>query len=249
MNITIITASRRPKGYLNLVKQLEENIPDIILEYLCFIDNKELQLEYNKIRTLYPKVKIILAESNFIFKKGWDSVYNLLTKYSKGEYCWQLFDSDEIIFYDKKQFKIDINEEYDLFGIPTLMQRGNSNENKFQLYKNDGLLYWYGLVHENQMFLRNPNIKIINSIKINHNNALDNNSKKMKKTEQGIPIIEMEEEGTDGYLRNLLYESLVFEIVNNNGRHKNKEYLIKYYNVNKSVIDTYYKLAVAKWGN
>jgi hypothetical protein len=248
LNISVITASRRPEGYLNLVKQLEETIPDIILEYLCFIDNKELQPEYVKIRTKYPKVKIILAESSFIFKKGWDSVYTILTKYSKGDFIWQLFDSDDIKFSSIEQFKKDVDGEYDLLGIPTLMQRGNSDEIKFQLYKNNNLLYWYGLVHENQIFLRNPNTKIINSVRVNHNNALDKNSKEMKKTDDGIPIIEMEDEGTDGYLRNLLYESLVYEIVNNNGRHQNKEYLIRYYNINKLVIDAYYKLAIVKWG-
>ncbi len=247
ITLSIITASRRPQGYLNLVKQLDEKLSNYIVEYLCFIDNKELKSEYDKIKEQYPKVKIILAQENYIWKNGWDSVYNLLIRTSKGNHCWMLFDSDEIILDNPKRFVNDLNDG-ELFGINTKMQRGNVFENKFQLFYNNGNIKYYGLVHENQIYLNHsPNVKILNSIRINHNNALDKNSKELKKTEDGIPILEMEEEGTDGYLRNLLYEGITWKIVNQNGRQQNRDYLIRYYNVNKEVIDKYYKKACEKW--
>ena len=247
LTLSTISASRRPTGYLNLVKQLEEKLSDYIVEYLCFIDDVKLKPEYDKIKEQYPKVKIILAQENYIWKNGWDSVYNLLIKSSKGLICWMIFDSDEIILDNSERF---IDDLYDgeLFGINTKMQRGNVFENKFQLFYNNGNIKYFGLVHENQIFMNHsPKIKILNSIRINHNNALDKNSKELKKTEDGIPILEIEEEGTDGYNRNLLYEGLTWKVVNQNGRQQNRDYLIRYYNVNKEVIDEYYKRAVEKW--
>jgi len=244
---SILTASRRPEGYLNLVRQLEEKLSNYVVEYLCFIDKAELKPEYDKIKEQYPKVKIILAQENYIWKNGWDSVYNLLIKSSKAVMCWLLFDSDEIVLDNTEQF---IHDLYDgeLFGINTKMQRGNVFENKFQLFYNNGNIKYFGIVHENQVFLKHsPNIVVLNSIRINHNNALDKNSKELKKTEDGIPILEMEEEGTDGYNRNVLYEGLTWKVVNQNGRQQNRDYLIRYYNVNKDIIDEYYKIASEKW--
>ena len=96
-----------------------------------------------------------------------------------------------------------------------------------------------GLCHEIMNFNRQPKIIPTTAIKIIHNNALDKTSQNIKKSPDGFPILEKAEEGSDSEKRNLLYEALVYRIVNEGGKHAHKQWYEGYYKVNKAIIDEY----------
>ena len=244
--LTLITTTRRLNGFNNLINQLEEKLGDLFVEYRAFVNTKESVDEYKKIQTKNNKIKIILAPEDYIYKQGFDKVYNILGSNIKSKYVIILFDTDTIDLIDKNKLVEELNQDCDIYSFKMYMQRGNVWEDKFQIYKPEKM-QWFGLVHENQQFYSQPKVGKIESLKILHNNALDNTSKNLKKNEQGFIILEKTEDGTDSDNRNLLYEYLTWQIVNNNGRHLHKEWFKKHYEYNKEVIDWYYERAKQKY--
>src|ERR1035441_9936983 len=104
MQISILTASRRPAGYRRLLEKLEFLIPEHIKNYLVFVqDNvkdyisigEDLKI-YDKSNIKDNKLRIIIAPKDYIFKNGFDCVYNLLIKSSNSELIWRLSDTDKV---------------------------------------------------------------------------------------------------------------------------------------------------------
>jgi hypothetical protein len=77
-------------------------------------------------------------------------------------------------------------------------------------------------------------------MKVQHRNAIDSKSQNLKKNPEGFIILEKTEEGTDSDERNLLYETLTWKIVNENGRHDNPAWFRRHYEINSQVVDWYY---------
>jgi hypothetical protein len=245
--ISVITATRRPEEYLKMVENIEAKMGELVSEYIAFTNDSSQRQMYSEIKNKNPKIKIISAADNYIYMNGFDSLYNLLIKIAKDKYLLQIFDVDSVEV-DLEQFKKDLEEDKDMYGFKMYMQRGDVWETKFQLWKRD-LLTWYGLVHENQQFVRQPNIKEISSFKVIHSNARDNKSLNLNKTTDGFIILEKTEIGTDSDSRNMLYESLAWKIVNDNGRHMNKQWFQRHYDINKDVIEWYHQRAKLQWEN
>jgi hypothetical protein len=237
--ISIVTVTRRPDGYRNMVKSVNEQLGEHIDQFLAFSNNPQTQDEYKAIEKENPKVKMLFAKENFIYKSGFDTVYNYLhSKISPENWIFIAVDTDTITIDKDLLFK-DLSTNPDMLGIQMYMQRGNVWETKNLFYKNDNLFQWFGLVHEVMNFNRQPKIIPTQAIKIVHNNALDKTSKEIKKTSDGFPILEKAEPGSDSEKRNLLYETLVYRIVNEGGRHAHKQWYDRYYQINKEVIDYY----------
>lgn len=219
---------------------------ELIDNYICFVNNPNVLNEYKDIKKKFDKVKVIIGEPNFIYKKGFDGVYNMLQKLNKSKFNLILFDSDEVII-NKEKLISDLNKNIDVYGFPVYMERGDSQEIKYQLYKNDNLLSWFGAVHENQKFNRQPTILEIDSINVKHKNAMDKFSKEIKKNSNGMIILEKAEKNSDSYNRDILYETLTWRIVNENLPHQNRNWFLKHYEINKDVIDYYAKEANEKF--
>jgi len=243
--ITVLTASRRPDLYQILVQNLENQLGDLIDEYLVFVNDESQKEKYKKIRFSNSKIRIIFGKEDYIYKMGFDSLYNLLISQTKSKYCFMLFDTD-IIEIDKEKFKQELATDKDLYSFSCYMQRGDVWEEKYQLFKRD-LVQWFGLVHENQTFKYPPQIAKLESLKIYHNNSIDKNSENVKKNKDGFIILEKTEEGSDSDKRNMLYETLTWKIVNESGRHQNPAWFKQHYSINKELIDDYYQRAKQKY--
>lgn len=247
--ISVITATRRFYDFRRMVCNTEIKMGKLVTEYIAFVNDSSQREEYATLKNSGcckpEKLKILFAPDNYIYKNGFDSLYNLLIKTAKGKYLLQIFDVDYLTV-DLEQFKKDLELDKDIYGFPMYMQRGDVWETKFQLWKRD-LLTWYGLVHENQQFAKQPETMEITSLKVDHNNARDDASSNLRKTPDGFIILEKTEPGTDSDKRNMLYESLTWEIVNNNGRHQNKGWFVRHYDINKEVIDWYHERAKELW--
>ena len=257
--ITVVSMSRRFEGYQHLVKQLETQIPDLIGQYLVFVNDDSIKDKYRKFSDTFLKIKLegmiveqskvrpFFAGSDFVFKHGHDFVYNYLEKNCFTDYILKVFDTDEIVI-DPEKFKQEFTLGKDLYGIPTWMARGDSSEIKYQLYKKD-LFKWIGAVHENQEFFRTPTVYDLKGFSVFHRNAVDEASKNVEKNKDGFIILKKvtEEENKDSYLRNLLYESLAYRIVYENLPHQNAAWFKQHYQINKEVIDYYYNEALKRW--
>jgi hypothetical protein len=246
--ISILTATRRPDGYIKMVDDIESKLSDVVTEYVAFVNDIKLKPLFREIQKHNSKIKIIYAKDDFIFRNGFDSVYNSLMKAAKSKYVLMVFDADEIVV-DKDKLIKELDKDLDIYTFQMYMQRGNVWENKIQLYKREGVLQWFGLVHENQKFLKQPSHGILDKdvFYIMHYNARDKNSQELKKTNDGFIILEETEDGTDSDIRNILYESLTWKIVNENGRHMHKPWFEKHYEINKDMIDKYYQKAKNLW--
>ncbi len=240
--ISILTASRRPEGYKKLVEQLEQSsIAELIENYIVMVDNEAQHDEFKSIKDTYSKVKIMKVQHNYIYNNGWDAVYNILAKAAKTPYVWLLFDTD-IVKIDGEQFKKDMEQQADVYSYPTYMQRGDAQETKAQLYKKD-CLEWFGALHENQMFKRQPKVADITSANVSHNNALDAESKNIRKSSDGFLLLDKTQEGTDSDKRNLLYEGITWKIVHGEFKHQHMGWFQRHYELNKEVIDWYHDRA------
>jgi len=237
--ISIITVTRRPEGYKNMVESIEKQIGGLVDRYLAFTNNLQTQEQYKAIEAENSKVKIFYGKENFIYKSGFDTVYNFLhTKVPPENWIFIAVDVDQIEI-NKEQLEKDMATDPDMMSIQMYMQRGDVWETKNLFYKANNLFQWYGLVHEIMNFNRQPKIIPTTAIKIIHKNALDKTSQDIKKSPDGFPILEKAEIGSDSEKRNLLYESLVYRIVNEGGRHAHKQWYDRYYQINKEVIDYY----------
>ena len=237
--ISIITVTRRPDGYKAMVESIENQIGDLVDRYLAFTNNPQTHDQYKAIEAENSKVKIFYAKENFIYKSGFDTVYNFLhSKVPPENWIFVAVDTDTIEI-NKEQLLKDISTSPDMLGIQMYMQRGNVWETKNLFYKANNLFSLAGLCHEIMNFNRQPKIIPTTAIKIIHNNALDKTSQNIKKSPDGFPILEKAEEGSDSEKRNLLYEALVYRIVNEGGKHAHKQWYEGYYKVNKAIIDEY----------
>lgn len=247
--ITVITTSRRPNYYSKFVYETERKIGKYIEQYIVFVNDSTLKQQYNLLKIEFDKVNVVFAPDNYLFKKGFDSAYNLLLSQVKTKFAWMLFDTDEVILNNNSEFERIIESDYNYIGIQTHMQRGDSTEYKYQLY-DPKLVRWVGAVHENQIF--NGEIKSIdidsNAMSVKHKNAIDIDNESIKKTEDGFIIIEKHPEGSDSFNRNLLYEALTYRIVHENLYHKYRGWFVRHYEINKEVVDWYYQKALEKWG-
>jgi hypothetical protein len=238
--ISVVSMSRRPVLYKQFVQSMEEQMGTLVLEYLVFVNDKSIYSDYKQLEREFPnKLRVISTEEDFVFKYGHDMVYNFLDKQAKGDYILKLFDTDRIEI-DFPTLQKEIESQADIYGIPTYMQRGDVWETKYQLYKK-GVLTWFGLVHENQHFnLGNQNLVhvILKGMKVYHENALDPESAKLEK-KNGFIILQKTQEGSDSDSRNLLYETLTWKIVNENGRHDSRQWFVEHYQLNKEIIDDY----------
>lgn len=246
--ITVISTTRRPEQYKQFLLNIERELGEFIESYLGFTNDLSTKESYKALKSEFPKLKIVYAPDNFIFKNGFDKTYNLLLNKVSTEYAWMLFDVDEVIVSDKSKFAESINGFYNYVGIPTHMQRGDSLEVKYQLYKTN-LIRWEGAVHENQAFL--GEVKSIDLpdtvIKVLHKNAVDTESSNLKKTDDGFIILERTTEGSDSDKRNMLYEGLTYRIVYEGLPHRYRGWFIRHYEINKEIIDWYYGRAIEKW--
>jgi hypothetical protein len=237
--ISIITVTKRREGYKSMVESIEKQTGGLVDRYIAFTNNLQTHDAYKAIEAENSKVKIFYGKENFIYKSGFDTVYNFLhTKVPPENWIFVAVDVDNIEI-NKEQLEKDIATDPDMMSIQMYMQRGNVWETKNLFYKANNLFQWHGLVHEIMNFNRQPKIIPTTAIKIIHNNALDKTSQEIKKSQDGFPILEKAEEGSDSEKRNLLYESLVYRIVNEGGRHAHKQWYDRYYQINKEVIDYY----------
>lgn len=245
--ISVLTATRRPDGYRKMIEQVENSMGGLITEYLAFVNTDAVRDEFKHIASQIPKIKVLNAPENFIYRNGFDSVYNALIKASKGTHIIMLFDTDDVVV-NMEVLQRELESDTDLFSFDMYMQRGDSWEKKFQLYRNDGLVRWFGLVHENPQFSKQPKIKELprEVLHVLHMNARDQKSQELQRKE-GFIILERTEEGTDSDERNLLYESLTWKIIHENGRHPHKQWFEKHYSFNKEIVDWYHERAVARW--
>jgi hypothetical protein len=242
--ISVVSMSRRPELYFEFVKSLEKSIPDIIAEYIVFVnDPVTLPRYYSFANNDCNKVKILNAPEDFVFKYGHDTVYNYIEKKVIGDYIFKLFDTD-VCEIDRDVFIEDLKLNADIYGMDTFMERGNVWEVKYQLYKR-GVLKWMGIVHENQHFLiDSPKKLTLKGLKVYHHNALDPESaEELEKNAEGFIILKPTKEGSDSDRRNLLYETLTWKIVNEGGRHDHLGWFQKHYAINKDMVDAYYKRA------
>jgi hypothetical protein len=242
--------SRRFDGYCKLVEQFEHIIPEFIEQYIVFVNDDKLKSLYKSLENQNKKVKCVFANENFVFKNGHDTVYNYLDSLVQSEWILKLFDTDRIeldIELFKKEFE-GLNNKINIYGIPTFMQRGEVWENKYQLYKK-GIANWYGILHENLEF----NVQLITydlkSLKVFHENGIDNKSLDVKKTEDGFIILEETFSGEDSHERNVLYESLGYKIVFEGGRHRNRDWFVRNFEINKNLILKYVEEAKKRWQN
>jgi hypothetical protein len=247
--ISVVSMSRRFEGYCKLVEQFENIIPNFIEQYIVFVNDDKLKSLYKSLENQNKKVKCVFANENFVFKNGHSVVYNYLDSLVQSEWILKLFDTDRIeldIELFKKEFEKSQEKNVNIFGIPTFMQRGEVWENKYQLYKK-GIANWHDAVHENLI----PNVQLISydlkSFKVYHENSLDNNSKNLKKDNEGFLILEKTEEGTDSDNRNLLYEFFSWKIVHGELNHQHKQWFDTHYSKNKNLIDWYYERAKKKY--
>jgi hypothetical protein len=235
-----------------MIIDTESKMGEVIDKYIVFVNDKTKIDQYKEIKKSFSvsKLNLVIANDNFIFHHGFDTVYNNLRKYSKettkSTHVLILFDTD-IVEVDLDALKKELEIPIDLYSYKMYMQRGDVWEDKYQLYSNDGFLNWYGLVHENQIFTRQYTVGRLNNFRVLHHNALDKFSKELKKTQDGFIILEKTDEGTDSDKRNMLYESLVWKIVNAGGRHINRNWFLKHYEINKELIDWYYNRARIEW--
>lgn len=248
--ITVVTTTRRPDKYEKFVENTIKTVGKPIEGFIGFCNDIGLKPLYKKIEHENPMVKMIYAPDNYIFKNGFAKTYNMLLKQVKTELAWMLFDVDEVIIEDYDKFIEILGSFHNYYGIRTHMKRGDSWEDKFQLF-DPNVIRWDGYVHENQIGMGELKSIIFpdNVIKVIHNNIVDTESANLEKTEDGFIILKKTEEGTDSDRRNLLYEGLTYRIVHENLHHKFRGWFLKHYEINKEVIDEYYKRAVQKWGN
>lgn len=233
--------SRRPQMYKQFVDQIENLSGTLIDSYFVFVNDPQTLPFYKSLEISNPKVKVFNAPEDFVYRYGHDTVYNYLEKQVQSPYVLKLFDTDTVEI-DPKLLEEELKKGADIYGMETYMERGNVWETKFQLYKK-GVLEWFGLVHENQHFKGNVNAEKMESIKVYHHNALDPESANLKKNAEGFIILEKTKEGSDSDLRNLLYETLTWKIVNENGRHDNPAWFHRHYEFNKEVVNWYYSRA------
>ena len=243
MTISVVSMSRRPDLYFEFVKSLEKSIPDIVVEYIVFVnDPVTLPRYYSFALNDCKKVKVLNAPEDFVFRYGHDTVYNYLEKKVVGDYILKLFDTD-VCEIDHDVLVEDLSRGADIYGMDTFMERGNVWEVKFQLYKR-GILDWFGMVHENQHFkIEKPKQDHLKGLKVYHHNALDPESAELEKNAEGYIILKRTAEGSDSDKRNLLYETLTWKIVNEGGKHDHLGWFQRHYQLNKDVVDWYYKRA------
>ncbi len=248
-SITLCSMSRRFSGYQKLVEQFEETIPEIIKQYIVFVNDDSLKSLYKSLENQNKKIKCVFAKEDFVFKNGHDKVYNMLSSIASTDWILKLFDSDKIEINKelfKKEFEEAQKKNVNIFGIPTYMQRGDSHEIKYQLYKKSVAEY-KDCVHENLIFNQQPIAYDLKSLSVIHENAIDEKSKNLKKDEEGFIILEKTEEGTDSDLRNLLYEQFTWRIVHGELNHQYKAWFDKHYQKNKELVDWYYERAKQKY--
>lgn len=243
-DITIVSMSRRPDLYKRFINDTENKLGDLIKQYIVFVNKDSIKDFYKQLTLENKKIRTIFASEDFVFKKGHDTVYNYLNQCVNSEYILKLFDTD-FIEINKDEFIKELNLNYDIYGIPTHMQRGNVLEIKYQLYKKGVLLYGGG-VHENPFFQRDVSKHELKNFKVYHNNALDDYSKNIKKNKDGFIILEKTEEGSDSDERNLLYEYWTYKIVNG-APHNALNWFLKHYEINKELIDWYAFRAIKKY--
>lgn len=240
--ISIISMSRRPEMYFDFVRSFEKAVPDIVVEYIVFINDVVLLPRYYSFANEHSKVKVQHAPEDFVFRYGHDTVYNYLEKKAVGNFILKLFDTD-ICDINHGQLLEDLKRDADIYGMDTYMERGNVTETKFQLYKK-GVLEWFGAVHENQHFkIENPKQDHLKGLKVFHHNALDTESSELEKTSDGFIILKRTQIGSDSDKRNMLYETLAWKIVNEGMRHDHIGWFNRHYQINKDVIDWYYQRA------
>lgn len=247
--ITIVSTTRRPDKYEQFIKNSSKVLGKYLDGFIGFCNDISLKPLYKKIEYENPKVKMIYAPDNFIFKNGFAKVYNTLLKQVNTELAWMLFDVDEIIIEDYDKFNEILGSFHNYYGIKTHMKRGDSWEYKYQLF-NPKSVRWEGHVHENQVIL--SEIKVIdfpeNVVKVIHNNIVDTESVNLKKTDDGFLILEKTTEGSDSDQRNLLYEALTYRIIHENLFHKYRGWFVRHYEINKEIVDWYYERAKKLWG-
>ncbi len=246
--ITIVSMSRRFDGYMKLIEQFESIIPEIIEQYIVFVNDNQIKSLYKSLENQNKKVKCIFAKEDFVFKNGHDTVYNYLDSLAQTNWILKLFDTDRIELNSQEfiqEFET-FNKETIIFGIPTYMQRGDVWETKYQLYKK-GNTIWKDCVHENLLFNTEPKAYDLKSFKVYHENAIDDISKNLKKDNEGFIILEKTEEGSDSDNRNLLYEYFTWKIVHGEFTHQHKQWFDKHYSKNKELIDWYYNRAKEKY--
>jgi hypothetical protein len=257
--ISLITATRRPDKYFELIQEVDSKMGSLIKEFNALVHESQSD-EYKKIKEKNSKIRILKVSDNYIYKNGWDSVYNLLGKFSTSNFLLMLFDTDKIENLNLEEFKKYLNSGYDLFGFNVFMQRASGvYEKKYQLYRNNFGFEWRGAVHENLINTKSANGILhsnllhkqfeipIEHFSILHQNALDIYSTQTKRNKDGFVILEKLEEGSDSFERNLLYETLTWKIVNENMFHYNKLWFEHHYKVNKDAVDYYYNIAKKKY--
>ncbi len=239
-SITVVSMSRRTELYQKFILDIESKIGHLIKEYIVFVNDPNIFPFYKNLQNTNNKINVISASEDFIYKYGHDKVYNYLESKVTSQYILKLFDTD-LVEINVPEFEKELALEKDLYGILTYMVRGDSWEQKYQLYKS-GLFQWEGCVHEN-LELLDKTTQIsqydLKSFQVFHKNALDKESKELKKTPDGFIILEKTEEGSDSDRRNMLYEYLGFLISSGQVDHKYKGWFEKHYFYNKSIIDLY----------
>lgn len=238
--------SRRFSRYQSFVENLELQLSPEIKEYIVFVNDKELIPLYKELELHNCKIRVEQASNDFVFRSGHDTIYNYLESISDTKYILKLFDTDTVEV-NKDLFLKELEKDADIYGIDTYMERGEVWEKKYQLYKK-GIFKWYGVVHENQHFLiQNPKVENLLGIKVFHRNSIDSESRNLKKTSDGFIILESTKDGSDSDNRNLLYEYFSYIIANENARHDNLNWFKRHYEINKTLIDEYYKRAKEKY--
>jgi hypothetical protein len=246
MYITIVSMSRRPEMYRDFVKQSEELMGNLIVSYFVFVNDPILLPFYKNLEQSSPKIKVYNAPEDFVIRYGHDTVYNYLEKLVQTPYILKLFDTDTLEV-DSKLFEEELKKNLDIYGMETYMERGDVWETKYQLYKK-GIMEWFGLVHENQHFKSSISTPTkLKGLKIYHHNALDTESSNLEKTPDGFLLLKKTQEDSDSDRRNLLYETLTWKIVHENGRQDNPGWFLKHYEYNKPVVDWYYERAKRKY--
>ena len=240
--------SRRFEKYKLFVESLEKTLSNLIIQYRVFINNTNTNYLYQEFEKENSKVKVYLAPEDFVFKNGHALVYNYLEKNISSDYIVKLFDSDEISISDYDLFIKELDEDFDIGGMSTYMERGNSQEIKYQMYR-PNILKWVGHLHENQEIkIQNPKVKNLKYLSVYHHNALDTDSRILEKTEDGFIILtKNEDETSDSFQRNMLYEALTYRIIHENLYHPHIGWYKRHYEINKDVITFYYKKAKEKY--
>lgn len=246
--VTIVSMSRRPDMYRDFVENVEKTMGSLVDAYFVFVNDPQLLPFYKAFELKQGKIKVFNAPEDFVFKYGHDTVYNYLEKQVQTPYILKLFDTDTIEV-DPKLLEEELKSGFEVYGMETYMERGDVWEVKYQLYKK-GVLEWFGLVHENQHYKDKSTVhkaEILRGLKVYHHNALDQESAKLEKNAEGFIILQKTTEGTDSDRRNLLYETLTWKIVHENGRHDNAGWFHRHYHFNKEIVDWYYERARKKY--